>query len=142
MAHKEKGSQEELITGAALTLLFSFLYFKVGGWFWIFPLVFAGLLPLLRGLSARFSRSNTSSHKTLKKSAKDEKARKEKEILRLAKKNDGKLTVTAASLESELTLEETEKVLSELSDRGYARMEVEDDGSISYLFPDFRRIEE
>lgn len=138
MGHKKKESGEELISGGVLTLLFVFLYFKIGGWFWIFPIVFAGLVPFFRGLSVRLSRSNSSPRKAIKEAAKEEKARKEKEILQVAKRNKGKLTVTGASLESDLTLEEVEKLLSDLSDRGYARMEVEDDGSISYLFPEFQ----
>jgi hypothetical protein len=135
MKHHKKGSQEEIITGAAFTLLFSILYFQVGGWFWIFPLIFAGFLPLVRGLVARYA--NRSAEKRPRENSKEARIKREKEILKLAKAKQGVLTVTTASLESSLSLEETEKVLSDLSDRGYARMEVEDDGSITYRFPDF-----
>ncbi len=135
MKQHKKGSQEELISGAAFTLLFAILYFRIGGWFWIFPLIFAGFIPLVRGLVARYA--GPSAAKRPKENSKEARIKKEKEILKLAKAKRGALTVTTASLESSLSLEETEKVLSDLSDRGYARMEVEDDGTITYRFPDF-----
>ena len=137
MGHRKKGSQEELVSGAAFTLLFTILYFNVGGWFWIIPLCLAGILPLVRGLTGVLERRTRTPIQGPKSTQRDAKAEREKEILRLAKSRQGVLTVTTASLESSLSLEETEKVLSDLSDRGYARMEVEDDGSITYRFPDF-----
>ena len=136
MGHHKKGSQDELVSGAAFTILFSILYFRVGGWFWIFPLIFAGFFPLARGLTAYIQRRQESPR--LKENPKEAKSKKEKEILRLAKSKGGILTVAGASLESSLSLEEAERILSDLSDRGYARMEVEDDGAISYRFPDFQ----
>lgn len=139
MGHHKKGSQDELVSGAAFTLLFSLLYFRVGGWFWIFPLVIVGLIPLLRGLTATLERRGAQAAQRPKPDSREMKIRHEKEILKLAKERQGILTVASASLDSSLSIEETEKVLSELSDRGYARMEVEDDGTISYRFPDFAR---
>ncbi len=137
MGHRKRNSQDELITGAALTLVFSILYFRVGGWFWIFPLVFAGVLPMVRGLSRLIERRSRAPLNAPRPGSKDSKIAQEREILRLAKTKRGILTVASASLDSHLSLDETEKVLSDLSNRGYAQMEVEDDGTISYRFPDF-----
>jgi hypothetical protein len=137
MGHHKKSSQDELITGAALTVVFSILYFRVGGWFWIFPLVFAGVLPLVRGLSRLIEGRARRPLDTPRSGTKNAKAAQEREILRLAKSKRGILTVASASLDSSLSLEETEKVLSDLSSRGFAQMEVEENGTISYRFPDF-----
>mgnify|MGYP006288428245 CR=1 FL=1 len=137
MGQHKKSYRDELLSGAGFTLLFGLLYLKAGGFFWLIPMFIVGVSPLIRGLTRMFEQRSRTSAIQPRAGTTEAKIQNEKEILKLAKQRKGVLTVTTASLESSLSLEETEKVLSDLSDRGYARMEVEDDGSITYRFPDF-----
>ncbi|MFO7850076.1 MAG: hypothetical protein R6V67_08975 [Spirochaetia bacterium] len=137
MGQHKKSFRDELLSGAGFTLLFGLFYLKSGGFLWLIPLFILGIRPLIRGVTRMLEyRSRTSAVKP-RVDSKESKIQREREILKLAKQRNGILTVTTAALDSSLSLEQTEKVLSDLSDRGYARMEVEDDGTISYRFPDF-----
>lgn len=58
----------------------------------------------------------------------------EKQILKLAKNNNGKLTVTHTAMETGLSIEEAEKYLQNMVKSGYVSMNVNDNGVIIYEF--------
>lgn len=59
---------------------------------------------------------------------------KENKILKIAKKYNGRITVTQVALETDLSLEEAEKMLKDLVRKGYVNMNVNDNGVIIYEF--------
>lgn len=61
----------------------------------------------------------------------------EKIILRLARKNHGQVTPSEVALESDISLEEAQKSLDELTKKGVAEIRVRATGVIVYFFPEF-----
>ncbi len=59
----------------------------------------------------------------------------EREVLRMAHSQGGRLAPTRLTMNSNLSLDEAELVLEELQTRGYARLSVTDDGTLEYTFP-------
>ena len=59
---------------------------------------------------------------------------REKEILRLAQRKGGRLTVLEVAAETSVTLEEAEQMLNEMNVRGHVGMQVADDGAMIYEF--------
>ena len=137
MGHKseKQKAREEIISGISITAVFGFLFvfFRHGFPWMIFPLVFAGVIPLIRGLTRirDFQQIDGPREKkiTSKKDA-------EKAILRIAHGNSGKVSATLIAMETTLTIEEAEKYLGDLAGRGHASMNVRDNGTIEYVFND------
>lgn len=134
---KQKSGWEEFAGGLVFAFVFGFLWLRnPSGWFWLFPFAFAGVMPALQGLSriisqrfpGKLSREN---RKALERS-------KEKEILKVASRHRGTLTAAIVALETELSVEESEKELQRLVQLGHATVDVTDDGRMTYEFPDFR----
>ncbi len=63
--------------------------------------------------------------------------RQEKEILRVAKTEHGRITPAVAALKSSCSIEEANQILDSIVEKGYAQMDVDDNGRIVYLFPEF-----
>ena len=136
MSHK-KHSGEEFISGLVCTLIFGYLFFgRSGSIFWLFPFAFAGVLPLIKGLTGILTK------RALIKSEKEAHpenniATQEKQILTLAKEMNGKLTPALIALETSLSIDEAEKSLQDMTKRGYANMEIRSSGGIEYIFTEF-----
>jgi hypothetical protein len=62
--------------------------------------------------------------------------RQQNRLLRLAQQRQGRLSVTEAATDSGLTVEEAEKIMKDLADRGYVELEVTDSGMMVYRFPE------
>lgn len=62
----------------------------------------------------------------------------ETEIYRLAKKLNGKVTVSDIVTELGLEPKQAEKILESMTDGMRVRMEVEEDGMVYYLFPELQ----
>ena len=129
--------RQEFFSGLSMTILFTLLYFFVFRAWWIFfPLVFAGILPLSRGLFKLMEDRNRRQRLSAREAA--ENARyPEKLILQTARKRNGKVTPALIALDSDLTLEEAEKALRYMASHGYASMEVTESGTVEYIFTDF-----
>jgi hypothetical protein len=134
---KQKSGWEEFAGGLVFTIIFGFVWLRNPSvWVWLFPFAFAGVMPALQGLSRiisqRFSRKlSRENRKALERS-------KEKEILKVASRHRGSLTAAIVALETELSIEESEKELQRLVQLGQATVDVTDDGRMTYEFPDFR----
>lgn len=136
--HREgrKSGGEELIGGITLVAVFGLLYFSTHQWFWLFPLCFAGLPALLRGIQRIYSQRAIARQRRAEMPRATD-ADRTKQILRVAQANKGKVTPALVTLNSSLSLEDAERLLQEMSSKGYASMNVTESGRIEYEFPEF-----
>jgi hypothetical protein len=134
MSRKRRGS-EEMVSGLAIAGVTAVLYFVLGqGWWWlVFPFVFAGVLPFVRGLQRLIA------ERPRKTTPAEREARDEKDVLMVARDSSGIVTPAIVALKSALTTERAEQVLQRMVTKGYAAMEVTDRGNVEYHFPEFRR---
>ena len=127
-----KSAEGSLTSGLLFTLAFGVLLVMTRQWWWVFPLVFAGLLPAVSGLQ-RLMRSRLDA----REHSGDREAWAEKQVLRAARDGKGVVTPALVALKTELTIEAAEQVLERLARRGYAEMRVSPGGRIEYSFPEF-----
>jgi len=130
---KRSKSTEALVTGLVFTAGFGTALALTGVWFWIFPLMFIGVLPAVKGLQGMIS------NREKKVDPLKQAASAEKEILQLAKSEGGTVTPALAALHTSLSTEEAEEILQSFVKKNYAVMQVTDDGRVEYEFPEFRR---
>ncbi len=131
---KRKKNEEALVTGLVLAAGFGVAWVLTGWWWWIFPVVFAGILPAIEGLRGMISRRIES-----KIEPEVQAASAEKEILKLARNEGGTVTPALAALHTTLSIEKAEEVLQSFVKKNFAVMRVTDDGRVEYEFPEFRR---
>ena len=131
---KKKGASESVVTGLAFIAVFGVLWAVVGGWWWIFPLMFAGVLPTVEGIRRLLAERSQKKVDPQQRETLDE-----KEVLKIAQMENGTVTPSLIALKSSLTIERAEEVLQKLAARGYTSMEVTEDGRVQYEFPEFRR---
>lgn len=67
---------------------------------------------------------------------KREKEHPERAILRIAKENDGILTVSDVALGADMSIDEAKKCLEALVSRGFAELRVRKTGTLVYVIPD------
>jgi predicted transcriptional regulator len=67
---------------------------------------------------------------------KQEKESPERVILKLAKENNGILTVSEVALGANVPIEEAKKILDTLVTKGFAELRVRKNGSLVYVIPD------
>lgn len=131
-----KSGGEEIIGGVTLVTVFGLLFLSTHQWFWLFPLCFAGLPALLRGVQRVYSQRALLRQRRAE-APRDAEAESTRQILRVAKENHGKVTPALITLNSALSLEEAERLLQSMTSKGYASMNVTDSGRIVYEFPEF-----
>jgi hypothetical protein len=125
----------ELFSGLGAIALLGALYALTGAGVFIFFGVIVGVLPAIRGLSKVVqARVGSQERKELEVVRSET---RERTVLRLARSESGRLTPAIVAVNSELTLDDAEKQLREFADKGYAELNVTDDGRIEYLFPEF-----
>lgn len=134
---KRKSATETLTTGIVMCLIFGFLWSRSNSWIWLFPLAFAGILPTIEGVR-RFLADRQKRRRIQKIEPAREAAIQERKLLKLAKAKQGVLTPTQVAVDTDLTIEESEELLQKFVSRGYAAMEVGEDGRIRYEFPEFQ----
>jgi len=137
MGKREKGG-EAFVTGLVFTAGFGIVWAATGAWFWVFPTMFAGVLPAVRGLQQILERRREGRTRPQRRRRVDS---AEKAVLLVAERNGGRVTPALAALNTHLTTEKAEQVLERLAKRSYAAMRVTDDGRVEYEFPEFRRLE-
>jgi hypothetical protein len=135
---KKGRARNEMLSGFSNVLIFSTLYFFVfhRAWWVIFPLIFAGVMPFVKGLT-RFIEERSTLRKQQLLIQKEKKILPEKMILQIAKRKNGRISPAIVALESGLSIEEAEKELESIAARGYASMEIKTNGGLEYVFPDF-----
>lgn len=128
--------REEFISGLTMTLAFGALWIFIGGRFWIFPMVFAGLIPAIRGAVRFFSRRSIG-QSAAKEIDEPKSSSIERTILTVAKSERGRVTPALVALNTDASMSEAEAALQELVKQGYAGMEVRDNGTVEYVFQEF-----
>jgi len=114
--------------GAALSILH---------WHWmIFPLIFAGILPLASGIKAVVA-TRLEAPARHRVATQDRRAEVERGILRVARERLGIVTPALVAIETGLGLEEAQAALDSMAARGHASLKVLDSGRIEYEFPEF-----
>jgi hypothetical protein len=132
-SHGRRGVQSSIVTGAIFTVVFGVVWaMNPGSWFWVFPLVFAGVLPLVNGLQ----RLGGERRQEPKRVA-DRTLSQEKQVLQAARDEGGIVTPTIVALKTDLSIQEAEKVLEGMAQKGYAAMHVTESGRLEYEFPEF-----
>jgi hypothetical protein len=138
--HGQRRSAEASITaGAVFALGFGVAWAVTGIWPFIFPMVFAGVLPVVEGF--RRLRLERVERPTRVGASAGEQRRlpsAEKQVLQAAKEEEGCVTPALVALKTELSIDEAEKILEGMTQKGYASMQVNDDGRIEYHFPEFQ----
>ncbi len=129
---RKKSVEASLFSGLAFSVAFGVVWYVTKQTFWVFPLVFAGVLPMIKGLRYFIEKRSETPKTEL-----DTEVRAEKEILRIAREKGGRVTPTMIALESYLSIEMAEKILENIAKKGYATMQVTEDGRIEYEFPEF-----
>ena len=127
-----KSAGASITTGLVFTLAFGLAWGVTGIWPFIFPMFFAGVLPLLEGI-----RRSLVYRQRDKIAPLNDEALGEKQVLQTAKAEKGLITPTLVALKTDLTIEKAEKILESMAQRGYAVMHVNDNGRIEYEFPEF-----
>ncbi|TVR58683.1 MAG: hypothetical protein EA426_09380 [Spirochaetaceae bacterium] len=134
---KQNGGFDEFIGGLAVALVFGYLRISHGwGWWVIFPIVFGGIVPMMSGIRMMLSPGERNRRKLIEH---ESEKNTEKEVLRIAKTENGVVTPALIAVQTPLSLEEAENMLQVFVNHGYAEMTVCDDGRIEYVFPEFRR---
>ena len=134
MAARRSGIAE-FFSGLGAAVIFGSLYFVTNINIFIFVGVFAGALPMIRGVG-RMIESRVA--KSEQKQVEDRSSETtERIVLSLARSQRGQLTPTMIAVNSSLSLEQAEAKLNELVDKGYASLEVAGDGRLIYTFAEF-----
>ena len=129
-------ARDEFISGLTMTIAFSALWIFLGQGFWVFPMVFAGLIPLIRGGIRYFSeRRLPEKRRQQLLEAKTENI--ERAILTVAQREKGRITPAIVALNTNASLEKAQEALEDMVKRGYASMDVRDNGTVEYVFPEF-----
>ncbi len=129
-------ARDEFISGLSMIAVFGALWIFIGGVFWILPLVFAGVLPCIRGGVRFFTDLRLGSERRKLLPARKEEGI-ERAILTTAKEANGRITPAIVALNTNVTLENAEKALEDMVKRGYASMDIRDNGTVEYVFSEF-----
>jgi hypothetical protein len=134
-----KAPVDAIITGLVIGGAFGVLWLLNPHFWWcIFPIVFAGLMPFLKGIGRLLSSRRDKKPGPAKLSA----TQQEKQILQAAHDQKGRLTAAGAALRTNLSIQESSQLLDRMTKEGYAVMNVTSAGTIEYEFPDFLPEEE
>jgi len=128
----QKSAGASITTGLVFTLAFGLAWRVTGIWPFIFPMFFAGVLPLLEGI-----RRSLVYRQRDKIAPRNDEASEEKQVLQTAKSEKGLITPALVALKTDLTIEKAEKILESMAQKGYAEMHVNENGRIEYEFPEF-----
>jgi ABC-type Fe3+-siderophore transport system permease subunit len=122
-----------IIAGAAFTAVFGALFLIRGGeYWWLFPAMFAGVLPMIGGVLRLFR-----TRKSGRDAHTEREADVEKQVLRAAQEQGGKLTAALTALRTSLTIKEAQSLLERMAKEGHAVMNVTREGTLEFEFPDF-----
>ena len=128
---KRRGKAEaQLASGLTFTAVFGGLLLLHGGWYWIFPMAFAGVLPAVQAALTLRRRGRL---RPPAAAAVDP----QKEVLRIARNYRGRVTASIVALDTPLSIAESERALDELARNGHASLTVSEDGRVAYEFREF-----
>jgi hypothetical protein len=125
---------ESIVAGGVFTAVFGTMFLARGAveWWWLFPMAFAGILPMVEGIRRLVAGKRTNRGEHLEREAETE-----KQILRAAQEQGGRLTAATAALRTSLTMKEAQSILEEMTKHGHAVMKVTEEGVLEFEFPEF-----
>jgi hypothetical protein len=129
-------ARDEFISGLTMTIAFGALWIFLGSGFWVFPMVFAGVIPLVRG-GFRYFSGRKLPEKRRRQLLEEKTVNVERAILSVAKEEKGRITPALVALNSNASLEDAQNALEEMVKHGYASMDVRDNGTVEYVFHEF-----
>jgi len=133
---KRKSAEASLTSGIIFTVAFGIAW-AVTDIVWLaFPMLFAGVLPMVEGIRRLYAAR--SSKPVVTRPKKPGVAWVEKQILLTAKEENGVVTPALIALKTELSIQEAEKKLDEMAQSGYTMMQIRENGRIEYEFPEFK----
>ncbi len=127
---------QDFVSSLSTSVIFGSLWLITGSNIWLLIGLFAGVLPTI-GSGGKLLAEMTEGKKLSTEAPKIARVRQEKEILRVAKTEHGRITPAVAALKSSCSIEEANQILDSIVEKGYAQMDVDDNGRIVYLFPEF-----
>ena len=146
MARKKSG-REQFFGGLGALAIMGLIWFAISGgefknpfeghWWVIFPVLFIGVFPLLSGLRRMLGQSRADKENEARVISQHS-DNAERIALKVARNNRGIATPALMALEGNISMEEADKTLQRLAGRGYAEMNVRDNGVIEYAFPELR----
>ena len=119
-----------------MTVAFGTIWIIFGSRFWIFPLVFAGLIPCIRG-AVRFFSGRSLPSRGRRALPEKNSAILEREVLSVVRSEKGRVTPAIIALNTEVSLKKAENILEDMVKRSYASMEIRDNGTVEYVFSEF-----
>ena len=131
LGRRERTPVESIVVGVIFTAVFGGLLLFKGPWFWAFPMLAAGIFPVVEGVRRLLGRK-----KEVQNSSQQREAETERQILRAARDSGGRLTATEVALQTKLTIKEAQGALEKLSREGHAVMNVTDNGIVEFEFPE------
>jgi hypothetical protein len=137
---RRKSAEASLTSGIIFTAAFGIAWFAMysagrPGWFFIFPMLFAGVMPMVEGI--RRLASTRQSKRAAAQPKRPDVASIEKQILLTAKEENGVVTPALIALKTEISIQEAGKKLDEMAQNGYIMMQIRENGRIEYEFPEF-----
>jgi len=134
---RHRSGSNQIFSGLGFIALFSTLYFIFHGWFWIFPLFFAGVLPVMKGIDRVLSDNASRRIEKPRKQRPLSREERERRVLTCARSCKGIVTPALIAVETEISIDQAAEILEDLVRRGYASLEVRDNGGLEYHFSDF-----
>jgi hypothetical protein len=140
LSRKHRSGEAALTTGLVLAAAFGLAWYltrsETWAWLWLFPMVFAGLLPAIAGIR-RLGRGREPPERG-EDPARLPAAEAERQVLLTAREARGVVSPALVAMKTELSLEEAQGLLEQMARKGYAVMHVRDNGRIEFEFPEFR----
>lgn len=120
----------DLSLGLFMTAGFGVGFFYFGVAWMIWPLLIVGVLPTASGLF-KLLRRRIRTQRQMRERPRE----LEREVLRLAKQFNGRVTVVQVASHTHAPLDEIQQTLDSMTARGYVSQNVMDNGVIEYEFP-------
>ena len=127
---------EELIGGIGILALCGTLFaiHLAPGWV-MFIGVFFGGLPAIKG-ARRMVRDRERRQVEDRQDREERNAHIQRSILKTARQNRGVVTPSLVSLEANIPIVEADAALQDMAARGYAELNIRENGTLEYRFPD------
>ncbi|MFP4509812.1 MAG: hypothetical protein ACLFNQ_06750 [Spirochaetaceae bacterium] len=136
MARRRNRLIQDFVSGLSTSFIFGAAWLITGANFWLIIGLFAGVLPTI-GSGGKLLAELSEGRKLVAEEPGIARVRQEKELLRVAKSEGGRVTPPVVALKSSCSIDEANTLLDSLVERGYAHIDVDDNGRIVYLFPEF-----
>lgn len=136
-----RGPVESIVIGIAIFLGCGVGWLSLSRpWWLIFPAIFAGILPIIRGVT-RLIADRVAAPRSKRELEAERTAENERSVLRIAQARGGLVTPAQVALDTKLSLEDSGLLLESMAKRGHASMEVREDGRLVYRFSEFLLME-